>query len=60
MTDFIRSDGLLPSAEIDEIIVNAPIVLVAFQEGAATAPLESRPHLSDWLDRFNAQSGEAV
>lgn len=53
MTTFIRSAQLLPSAEIDAIIADAPDQLVAFQEGAAEAELAARPHLADWLTRFN-------
>ena len=60
MTDFIRSEQLLKTDEIDEIISAAPTALVAFQEGAAAAPVESRPHLADWLSRFNANDQEVV
>ena len=60
MTDFIRSAKLLPDADIDEIIATAPADLVVFQEGAAAAPRESRPHPSDWLDCFNPATKEAV
>lgn len=55
MTDFIREEGLLPSAEIDHIIAEAPADLVRFQERAAAIPLETRPSLSTWLDRFHAR-----
>lgn len=54
MTDFIRSESLLPEAEIDDIIASAPAELIRFQEAAALEPLESRPTLETWLQRFNA------
>ncbi len=53
MTDFIRAENLLPPSEIDDIIANVPTQLVAFQEGAAGVPIETRPHLANWLARFN-------
>ena len=59
MTDFIRSDRLLPSAEIDAIIAEAPGELVAFQQGAAEAALAERPHLANWLTRFNMRACQA-
>lgn len=54
MTDFIRAEGLLPSAEIDEINAHAPADLIAFQDAAALVPVEARQPLRTWLDRFNA------
>ena len=53
MTAFIRAEGLLPPSEIDSIIAAAPADLVRFQERAATIPLEDRPNLRSWLDRFH-------
>ena len=55
MTDFIRDEGLLDSAEIDRIIETAPQDLVAFQERAAQQPLETREPMSSWLDRFHGK-----
>lgn len=54
MTDFIRAKNLLDPREIDDIIAHAPQDLLAFQEVAALIPVEERPHMSEWLDRFNA------
>jgi hypothetical protein len=54
MTDFIRHEGLLPSPEIDRIARDAPLDLIRFQDVAAGIPLEERPTMRDWLDRFNA------
>ena len=59
MTDFIRSDRLLPSTEIDAIIADAPAELVAFQQGVAEADLAERPHLADWLTRFKMHARTA-
>ena len=55
MTDFIREEGLLDSADIDRIIESAPKDLVAFQERAAQQPLETREPMSNWLDRFHGK-----
>ncbi|TCM32373.1 hypothetical protein [Novosphingobium sp. ST904] len=54
MTDFIRHEQLLPDAEIDTIVRDAPLDLVRFQDVAATIPIEERPTMRDWLERFNA------
>jgi hypothetical protein len=54
MTDFIRMERLLPDAEIDGIIASAPSSLVRFQEIAANQPLDARPTLETWLERFHA------
>ncbi|TCM28130.1 hypothetical protein EDF59_13039 [Novosphingobium sp. ST904] len=54
MTDFIRHERLLPAGEIDRIARDAPLDLIRFQDVAATIPLEERPTMRDWLDRFNA------
>ena len=53
MTDFIREEGLLPADEINRIIANAPADLVAFQNRAASQPLESRAPMASWLERFH-------
>ena len=54
MTEFIRDRGLLPPLEIAAIINGAPVALVEFQEIAAQFPVEQRPPLREWIDRFNA------
>ena len=54
MTDFIREERLLSEAEIDDIIASAPTSLVRFQEMAAHHPLDTRPTLETWLERFHA------
>ena len=55
MTDFIRSERLLPADEIDRIEAEAPTSLRLFQETAAEIPLPERPHLADWIARFQHQ-----
>jgi hypothetical protein len=54
ITDFIRAKRLLESSEIEAIIAAAPLDLVSFQEVAAMVPVDERPHMSEWLERFNA------
>lgn len=54
MTEFIRTEGLLASTVIDDIIAHAPADLIAFQDAAALVPLAEREPLRTWLDRFNA------
>ncbi|WP_239806002.1 hypothetical protein [Croceicoccus hydrothermalis] len=54
MTDFIRTERLLPEDEIDTIVASAPADLVRFQQIAATQPIGTRPHLAAWLDQFHA------
>ncbi len=54
MTEFIRERGLLPPLEIAAIVNGAPVALVEFQEVAAQFPVEERPPLREWIDRFNA------
>lgn len=60
MTDFIRAEELLPTAEIDAIIADAPTDLIRFQDAAALIPIEERPAMSEWLDRFNAGLKQAA
>ena len=60
MTEFIRSEQLLPPLEVDDIVAHAPTHLVDFQKAAASVEISSRPHLSSWLARFNAQPVEIV
>lgn len=52
MTAFIRQEGLLPDEAISEIIANAPRDLISFQQRAAQVPLDARPPISQWIDRF--------
>ena len=54
MTDFIRNEGLLPAHEVDRIWNTAPTDLIRFQDVAASIPLEERPTMRNWIDRFNA------
>ena len=54
MTAFIRAEGLLDAAEIDEIVANAPLDLLEFQRAAAAVPIERRAHIGTWIERFNA------
>jgi hypothetical protein len=53
MTDFIRNEGLLPAREVNRIWSTAPTDLVRFQDVAASIPLDERPTMRDWIDRFN-------
>lgn len=58
MTEFIRSEGLLPSDEIDEIIALAPQDLLAWQD--AVAQIETaRPAMSEWVRLFEATATPA-
>lgn len=54
MTAFIRQEGLLDAAEIDAIVAEAPADLVEFQRVAAAIPLDERPTMGSWLERFYA------
>ena len=54
MTDFIRHEGLLAAAEIDRIAHDAPLDLISFQDVAAAIPVEVRPTMASWLERFHA------
>lgn len=54
MTAFIRAEELLPTAEVDRIVRDAPTDLIRFQDVAAVVPLGERPTMADWLDRFHA------
>lgn len=60
MTDFIRHERLLPAEEIDRIEREAPLDLVRFQDVAAGVPLDERPTMRDWINRFNAGVPEPV
>ena len=54
MTAFIRAEGLLDAAEIDEIVANAPLDLLEFRRAAAAVPIERRAHIGTWIERFSA------
>lgn len=54
MTTYIRDQGLLDAQEIEAIIAGAPVDLVDFQQIAAAIPIDERPTMRDWVDRFNA------
>ncbi|GFE77372.1 MULTISPECIES: hypothetical protein [Sphingomonadaceae] len=54
MTDFIRHEGLLPAEDIDRIITEAPLDLIRFQDVAASIPVDDRPTMRSWIERFNA------
>lgn len=60
MTDFIRAEELLPAADIDAIIRDAPADLIRFQDVAAHVPLPERPAMAEWLETFNAGLLEAA
>ncbi|MDJ0276281.1 hypothetical protein QLH51_05645 [Sphingomonas sp. 2R-10] len=45
---------MLDGTEIDAIIVEAPADLLTYQKAAAAVPLNRRPTMGSWLDRFNA------
>lgn len=53
MTIFIRDQGLLDVQEIEAIIAGAPVDLVDFQQVAAAIPVDQRPIMRDWIDRFS-------
>lgn len=55
MTVYIRDKGLLPAAEIDEIVAMAPIALVRWQEAQAQLPAGKREDLGAWLRLFDAR-----
>ena len=54
MTDFIRHERLLPAEDIDQIISEAPLDLIRFQDVAASIPVNERPTMRSWIERFNA------
>jgi hypothetical protein len=54
MTGFIRNEGLLPAREVERIWNSAPTDLIRFQDVAASIPIEERPTMRNWIDRFNA------
>jgi hypothetical protein len=59
MTAFIRSEGLLPGAEIDAIEALAPEALVRWQARAAEVPADQRGEMRQWLQLFEAMAGDA-
>ena len=54
MTAFIRLHALLDPTDIDDIVAGAPVDLVRFQDAAAGLPIDERPALGEWIERFNA------
>jgi len=52
MTDYIRAEGLLPAAEIDDIEANAPLDLIRFRDVAGDIPEALRPTMAQWLAVF--------
>lgn len=52
MTDYIRAEGLLPAAEIDDIETNAPLDLIRFRDVAGEIPEALRPTMAQWLGVF--------
>src|SRR3546814_11203504 len=48
MTDFIRAAELLPAADIDAIIRDAPSDLIRFPAVAATVPTPDHPGRREW------------
>ena len=60
ITDFIRTERLLPEAEIGAIQRDAPTDLIRFQDAASIVPLSERPTMEAWIDTFNAGLEEAA
>lgn len=60
MTDFIRAEELLPAAEVDAILSEAPADLIRFQDAAALIPVAERPAMSEWLALFNRAALQAA
>lgn len=54
ITDFIRSEGLLPEAEIVAIRRDAPTDLIRFQDAASLVPVSERPTMEEWISDFTA------
>lgn len=57
---FAGGEELLPAADIDAIIHDAPADLIRFQDVAAHVPLPDRPAMAEWLEQFNAGLKEAA
>lgn len=55
MTAYIREQGLLPAAEIDDIEALAPAALLRFQDAEGKIPIDQRAELSAWLKLFDAR-----
>jgi len=53
ITEYIRTHQLLPAAEIDHIVDEAPTALIAFQAAQAALPLAHRVSMGRWLDDFH-------
>src|SRR3546814_14282793 len=60
MTDFIRAEELLPAADFDAIIHDAPADLIRFQDASAPVTLPDRPALAVWLGQINTGQHEAA
>lgn len=58
MTEYIRSEGLLPAAEIDEIVALAPRDLLAWQDAVAQLT-EHRPAMAEWVKLFEVTATPA-
>ncbi|WP_336963715.1 hypothetical protein [Sphingobium aquiterrae] len=56
MTAFIRSEGLLDRAEIDWIEEVATADLADFIQSVAQFPIDARPTMHDWIERFQDQA----
>ncbi|WP_260610701.1 hypothetical protein [Sphingomonas sp. IC081] len=59
MTQFIRDEKLLHAHEIDWIAGEANAHLAVFLRRAAALPLEQRPTMRSWIDRFIAHEVRA-
>ena len=57
MTELIRTEGLLPAAEIDAIAEIAPQSLLRWQDAVARTP-GPRPEAARWLTLFDAFASE--
>ncbi len=53
ITTFIREAGLLPAAEVDDIVATAPTALIDFQQAQACLPVEQRTPIGQWLQDFH-------
>ena len=53
ITAYIRELGLLAPSEVDRIVADAPLALVAFQAAQARKPVDQRMSMARWLDAFH-------
>ena len=49
--DYVQT---MPADDIDRIISDAPLDLIQFQDVAALIPVDERPTMRSWIERFNA------